>query len=183
MAHVYLVIHDTCVPLQCRRWESPRSIGLLLGRSGTIRTAWRWWWRGRGSVAKAAVVVHQHKAGNHGDKNDATNPLALERHEEGVKLLKKKERKGSIKKHEIGAFDLKSQLQSRAALLLLFLFLVEGCRWNLSCAALHQQSGAKIARKKIKHASLLLSLLWQGKKIPLDVLSYITYLTGLRSVK
>ena len=81
MMLIYLMIHDTCEPLEWRRPESLKSLRLLCGRTRSIQPAGSRWWCGwrRWSVTGAAVV-HQHNACNHGDDDDATNPLVLRRH-------------------------------------------------------------------------------------------------------
>ena len=75
---VYLPIHDACIPLQS--W-CPESAWSCCGLNRSIQSVggwWRWWWE-MWPITRAAVV-DQHKAGNHGNNDDATNPLALERH-------------------------------------------------------------------------------------------------------
>lgn len=81
MVRIYLMIHDTWVPLQRCCLESLWSVRYFSGlnsRIQTVRGRWgrRTWW-GSWSVTRAAVV-HQQKAGNHGNDDDATNPLALQ---------------------------------------------------------------------------------------------------------
>lgn len=83
MVRIYLMIHDTWVPLQRCCLESlwpVRYFSGLNSRIQTVRGRWgrRTWW-GSWSVTRAAVV-HQQKAGNHGNDDDATNPLALQGH-------------------------------------------------------------------------------------------------------
>lgn len=83
MVRIYLMIHDTWVPLQRCCLESLWSVRYFSGlnsRIQTVRGRWgrRTWW-GSWSVTRAAVV-HQQKAGNHGNDDDATNPLALQGH-------------------------------------------------------------------------------------------------------
>lgn len=147
MVHVYLVIHDTRVPLEGWRLVSLPSLRLRGGWNSSIYTSgrrWRWWchW-GRWSATRAAVV-HQHKAGNHGDNDNATNSLALERHMKDTSSKEGKQH-GSQKISHRACISLveNSQLikcqrsklrhHSNNSCSLL----VQGCAWNVSCVTQH----------------------------------------------
>lgn len=76
--YVYLTIHDACKTLQ--GW-CPESVWSCCGLNRSIQCLgrWRrrwWWWWGMWSITRGAVV-HQHKAGNHSNNDDASNTLTL----------------------------------------------------------------------------------------------------------